>query len=170
MYDADAVNGAVVLSARYIADRQLPDKAIDLMDEAGSRVRIAAHAARRKILASGRLVADSSAPWMELQQVLEAKEEAIKVTAAGGVSLHTGFWLLQGCLPHLRRAPVASLSTGLHHCSRAGVLIGPNKLHTPEKSQPSEMHCIDAWLSFEACACRRGCLRRRGCCASARWT
>ncbi|CAK0784796.1 hypothetical protein CVIRNUC_008000 [Coccomyxa viridis] len=78
MYDADAVNGAVVLSARYIADRQLPDKAIDLMDEAGSRVRIAAHAARRKVLASGRLVADSSAPWMELQQVLEAKEEAIK--------------------------------------------------------------------------------------------
>ena len=96
MYDADAVNGAVVLSARYIADRQLPDKAIDLMDEAGSRVRIAAHAARRKVLASGRLVADSSAPWMELQQVLEAKEEAIKVILAGGVSLHTGSGLQHG--------------------------------------------------------------------------
>ena len=79
MYDAEAVNAAVVLSSRYIADRQLPDKAIDLMDEAGSRVRIAAHAARRAVLASGRLLADRSAPWMELQQVLEAKEEAIKV-------------------------------------------------------------------------------------------
>ena len=79
MYDAEAVNAAVVLSARYIADRQLPDKAIDLMDEAGSRVRIAAHAARRAVLASGRLLADRSAPWIELQQVLEAKEEAIKV-------------------------------------------------------------------------------------------
>ncbi|CAL5223254.1 g5736 [Coccomyxa viridis] len=78
MYDAEAVNGAVVLSARYIADRQLPDKAIDLMDEAGSRVRIAAHAARRAALASGRLLADRAAPWLELQQVLEAKEEAIK--------------------------------------------------------------------------------------------
>lgn len=81
MYDADAVNGAVVLSARYIADRQLPDKAIDLMDEAGSRVRIAAHTARRAALASGRLLADRTAPWLELQQVLEAKEEAIKVRA-----------------------------------------------------------------------------------------
>ena len=81
MYDADAVNGAVVLSARYIADRQLPDKAIDLMDEAGSRVRIAAHAAGRAALASGRLLADRAAPWLELQQVLEAKEEAIKVHA-----------------------------------------------------------------------------------------
>ena len=28
------------LSARYITDRQLPDKAIDLIDEAGSRLRI----------------------------------------------------------------------------------------------------------------------------------
>ena len=93
MYDADAVNGAVVLSARYIADRQLPDKAIDLMDEAGSRVRIAAHAARRKVLASGRLVADGSAPWMELQQVLEAKEEAIKVRVAGGARSPTDLGL-----------------------------------------------------------------------------
>ena len=81
MYDAEAVNAAVVLSARYIADRQLPDKAIDLMDEAGSRVRIAAHAARRAALASGRLLADHTAPWLELQQVLEAKEEAVKVHA-----------------------------------------------------------------------------------------
>ena len=95
MYDADAVNGAVVLSARYIADRQLPDKAIDLMDEAGSRVRIATHAARRKVLASGRLVADSSAPWMELQQVLEAKEEAIKVRVARDTDLHLGFGSLE---------------------------------------------------------------------------
>lgn len=36
----EAVKQAVKLSARYIADRFLPDKAIDLMDEAASRVRI----------------------------------------------------------------------------------------------------------------------------------
>ena len=97
MYDADAVNGAVVLSARYIADRQLPDKAIDLMDEAGSRVRIAAHTARRAALASGRLLADRSAPWLELQQVLEAKEEAIKVRAQFIIG-HTSYSLqLQMC-------------------------------------------------------------------------
>ncbi|HML47631.1 MAG TPA: AAA family ATPase, partial [Clostridia bacterium] len=36
----EAVEAAVNLSARYISDRFLPDKAIDLMDEAASRVRI----------------------------------------------------------------------------------------------------------------------------------
>ena len=36
----DAINAAVTLSARYINDRYLPDKAIDLVDEAASRVRL----------------------------------------------------------------------------------------------------------------------------------
>ncbi|MEL6319705.1 MAG: ATP-dependent Clp protease ATP-binding subunit [Cyanobacteria bacterium J06626_14] len=39
-FSDDALKAAVVLSDRYIADRHLPDKAIDLMDEAGSRVRL----------------------------------------------------------------------------------------------------------------------------------
>ena len=38
----DAIESAVKLSARYISDRFLPDKAIDLIDEAASRVRLAA--------------------------------------------------------------------------------------------------------------------------------
>ncbi|MBI4181260.1 MAG: ATP-dependent Clp protease ATP-binding subunit, partial [Chloroflexi bacterium] len=36
----EAVSAAVTLAARYIADRFLPDKAIDLIDEAASRVKI----------------------------------------------------------------------------------------------------------------------------------
>ncbi|MDY6907392.1 MAG: ATP-dependent Clp protease ATP-binding subunit [Chloroflexota bacterium] len=36
----EAINAAVTMSARYIPDRFLPDKAIDLIDEAASRVRI----------------------------------------------------------------------------------------------------------------------------------
>jgi len=36
----DAIAAAARLSDRYISDRQLPDKAIDLIDEAGSRLRI----------------------------------------------------------------------------------------------------------------------------------
>ncbi len=36
----DAINSAVELSTRYIGDRYLPDKAIDLIDEAASRVRL----------------------------------------------------------------------------------------------------------------------------------
>lgn len=35
-----AINAAVTLSQRYISDRSLPDKAIDLVDEAASRVRL----------------------------------------------------------------------------------------------------------------------------------
>ncbi|MGL6016816.1 MAG: ATP-dependent Clp protease ATP-binding subunit, partial [Selenomonadaceae bacterium] len=38
----DAIEAAVKLSHRYISDRFLPDKAIDLMDEAASKVRLAA--------------------------------------------------------------------------------------------------------------------------------
>ncbi len=38
----DAIEAAVKLSVRYIADRYLPDKAIDLIDEAASKLRIGA--------------------------------------------------------------------------------------------------------------------------------
>ncbi len=37
----EAINAAVTLSLRYIADRYLPDKAIDLIDEGASKVRLA---------------------------------------------------------------------------------------------------------------------------------
>ena len=40
----NALRSAVNLSSRYITDRQLPDKAVDLMDEAMSKVRIKAAA------------------------------------------------------------------------------------------------------------------------------
>ncbi len=39
-YDTDAMEAAVVLASRYIQDRFLPDKAIDVVDEAGSLVRL----------------------------------------------------------------------------------------------------------------------------------
>ena len=39
-YTDEAIEGAAKLSARYIQDRFLPDKAIDLLDEAGSRMNL----------------------------------------------------------------------------------------------------------------------------------
>ena len=39
-YSTEVLNLAVNLSARYINDRQLPDKAIDLLDQAGSKAKI----------------------------------------------------------------------------------------------------------------------------------
>jgi ATP-dependent Clp protease ATP-binding subunit ClpC len=40
LYQDDALEAAVYQSSRYITDRFLPDKAIDLLDEAGSRVKL----------------------------------------------------------------------------------------------------------------------------------
>ena len=40
LYTDDAIRSAASLAARFISDRFLPDKAIDLIDEAGSRVRL----------------------------------------------------------------------------------------------------------------------------------
>jgi len=39
-YDAEAIEACVKLSDRYITDRLLPDKAIDVMDEVGARVHL----------------------------------------------------------------------------------------------------------------------------------
>ncbi len=41
-YTPDAIESSVRLSARYLTDRFLPDKAIDVMDEAGAKARISA--------------------------------------------------------------------------------------------------------------------------------
>lgn len=40
IYEDDAIEAAVILSDRYINDRRLPDKAIDVMDEAGARIKL----------------------------------------------------------------------------------------------------------------------------------
>ena len=62
-----AIVAAVRLSARYISDRFLPDKAIDLIDEAASGKRIASHA----------IPADLREIESEINRVVHDKEEAI---------------------------------------------------------------------------------------------
>jgi ATP-dependent Clp protease ATP-binding subunit ClpA len=49
-YTADAIKTAVELSARYIHDRKLPDKAIDVIDEAGAAQHLVAESKRRKTI------------------------------------------------------------------------------------------------------------------------
>ncbi|HEY9173244.1 MAG TPA: ATP-dependent Clp protease ATP-binding subunit [Verrucomicrobiae bacterium] len=63
-----AMDAAVKLADRYITDRFLPDKAIDLMDEAGSRARI------------GTMIRPPEAKTIEAQidEIKAAKEKAIK--------------------------------------------------------------------------------------------
>ncbi|QPI86521.1 ATP-dependent Clp protease ATP-binding subunit ClpA [Rhodobacterales bacterium HKCCA1288] len=49
-YTADAIRTAVELSARYINDRKLPDKAIDVIDEAGAAQHLLPDSKRRKTI------------------------------------------------------------------------------------------------------------------------
>ncbi len=49
-YTAEALRLAVDLSARYITDRHLPDKAIDVIDEAGARQRLLTDEQRKDVI------------------------------------------------------------------------------------------------------------------------
>jgi len=64
----DALEAAAHLGDRYISDRFLPDKAIDLIDEAGSRVR----------LINSKLPPEAKQIDKELRQVQKEKEESVR--------------------------------------------------------------------------------------------
>jgi ATP-dependent Clp protease ATP-binding subunit ClpA len=49
-YTAEAIKSAVELSARYINDRKLPDKAIDVIDEVGAAQMLVAESKRKKVI------------------------------------------------------------------------------------------------------------------------
>lgn len=49
-YTADAVKTAVELSAKYISDRKLPDKAIDVIDEVGAAQMLFPESRRKKVI------------------------------------------------------------------------------------------------------------------------
>ncbi len=49
-YTADAVKAAVELSSKYINDRKLPDKAIDVIDEVGAAQMLVAESRRKKVI------------------------------------------------------------------------------------------------------------------------
>jgi len=74
-----ALEAAVKLSSRYISDRFMPDKCIDLVDEAGSRARISAHAKRKQAMRdSGKSTQAMEEMWVEIRQVIEAKDQAVR--------------------------------------------------------------------------------------------
>jgi ATP-dependent Clp protease ATP-binding subunit ClpA len=49
-YDDDAIQAAVDLSVKHIGDRLLPDKAIDVIDEAGARQRLLPEGERKQVI------------------------------------------------------------------------------------------------------------------------
>ena len=64
----EALEAAVKMSVRYINDRFLPDKAIDIIDEASSKVRLSGY----------RSVAEIDQFEAEIREILQQKELAIK--------------------------------------------------------------------------------------------
>ncbi|WP_374442198.1 ATP-dependent Clp protease ATP-binding subunit [Epilithonimonas sp.] len=67
-YSDEAINACVNLTARYITDRFLPDKAIDAMDEAGSRVYIKNMKVPTEIIDHEK----------RIEEVKELKQQAVK--------------------------------------------------------------------------------------------
>lgn len=108
-YTAKAIRAAVELSVKYINDRHLPDKAIDVIDEAGARSRLMPISKRKKtvnvadiesvvariaripektVSASDRDVLRSLGDRLKMlvfgqSQAIEALTEAIKMSRAG---------------------------------------------------------------------------------------
>ncbi|WZZ88875.1 hypothetical protein YC2023_117454 [Brassica napus] len=74
-YTMEAIDAAVYLSSRYIADRFLPDKAIDLIDEAGSRARIEAFR-KKKDDATCILSKPPDDYWQEIR-IVQAMHEVV---------------------------------------------------------------------------------------------
>ncbi len=77
----EAIEQAVKLSDRYITDRYLPDKAIDLIDEAGSRVRLRAYTVPpnlkelEKRLEDMRKEKDSAVKCQEFEKAAKLRDE-----------------------------------------------------------------------------------------------
>ena len=75
-YEEEALEAAAKLSARYISDRFLPDKAIDLIDEAASKVRL-------NVLAGSK---DIAALKEKMREVEKKEEECLKNNDIEGFS------------------------------------------------------------------------------------
>ena len=68
MIEDSALEAAVKMSERYINDRFLPDKAIDIIDEAASKVRLGGY----------RMAPEVDAMELELHEIQKDKEKAVK--------------------------------------------------------------------------------------------
>ncbi|MBS2097531.1 ATP-dependent Clp protease ATP-binding subunit [Carboxylicivirga linearis] len=77
-YDPEAIEACVKLTERYISDRHLPDKAIDALDEAGSRVHIS------------NIVVPETILKIE-EQIEEIKDNKIKAVKAQNFELAASF-------------------------------------------------------------------------------
>ena len=125
-YTEEAIQACAVLSHRYIQDRFLPDKAIDLLDEAGSKLNLTidpadtasmqeqlSRAAKRKEEALQKEAYEEAAKWRDEEAALEQK------LAQGGTAAEA---------PAVTAEAIHSLIS-----SKTGIPVG--KLHQDEQLQ-----------------------------------
>ena len=88
-YTDEALDAAATLSARYLHDRRLPDKAIDLLDEAGAAAKLALYKGEKppNLLANEPEAGDAAKKKaLEAASKIEQKTEAKDAAATDGAS------------------------------------------------------------------------------------
>jgi ATP-dependent Clp protease ATP-binding subunit ClpC len=85
VFNDEALVQAVKLSHRYVTDRRLPDKAIDLMDEAAAKLRVAIYSMpshlKQKKAKLDQLIADEEAAWAsrEYENAAQFKTDRVRL-------------------------------------------------------------------------------------------
>jgi ATP-dependent Clp protease ATP-binding subunit ClpC len=112
-YTDDAIVAAANLADRYISDRQLPDKAIDLIDEAGSRMRIRRMTAPPDVreidekIAEVRLKKESAIDGQDFELAARLRDEERQLQEERGAASRPGRPARWTCSPRStrRRSP-----------------------------------------------------------------
>ena len=85
-YDDEALVQAVKLSHRYVADRRLPDKAVDLMDEAAAKLRVAMYSMPLRLkemkIHLDQLTSDEEKAWesRDYENAAQYKAERVRLS------------------------------------------------------------------------------------------
>lgn len=110
IYSDEAIELAVKLSAQYITDRRLPDKAIDIMDEAGARARIhAGRLAESASSAAGVAPGESGSAIVSAANAAATNANVLPISAAIPVIDHA---LIETVVAKIARIPERTVSTG----------------------------------------------------------
>lgn len=86
-YQDEAIETAVLLSDRYITDRQLPDKAIDVIDETGSRIHLSNIVVPEKIveledqIEALKVRKETLVEQQEYEQAAQLRDEKLRLEA-----------------------------------------------------------------------------------------
>jgi ATP-dependent Clp protease ATP-binding subunit ClpC len=95
-FSDEALIAAARLSARYVTDRHLPDKAIDLMDESAAKLRVALYSlpAELKVMKSDldRLTAEEEQAGLERDYERAAQKKAVRLRLEEEFNTHRDKW------------------------------------------------------------------------------